>query len=270
MTSAAGVLYPRRRPLDVTDVGASRSRGTSPCARGSSRLHRRPHARRARAALPDRPGSERRVWAAPDPVSQASAALARLGSPPGELQPWLGALQGGRDPVPFEGCVRFMGQHIRFWDRYDLSQYRIRTGCFSQDARGRWYLNVVVRVKRDRKAAQPVSRGIAIDLGLKDLLATSGGIKVGGATVLSRSRGPACRRAARRQARSHPGAPRPDPKPQSRSPAQTFQRRGSRPWRDLRRQRERPRPGVDPTREVGPRCRVERVSQPHRPEGPGR
>ena len=72
-----------------------------------------------------------------------------------------------------------MGQHIRFWDRYDLSQYRIRTGCFSQDARGRWYLNVVVRVKRDRKAAQPVSRGIAIDLGLKDLLATSGGIKVG-------------------------------------------------------------------------------------------
>lgn len=81
--------------------------------------------------------------------------------------------------MPFEGCVRFMGQHIRFWDRYDLSQYRIRTGCFSQDARGRWYLNVVVRVKRDRKAAQPVSRGIAIDLGLKDLLATSGGIKVG-------------------------------------------------------------------------------------------
>lgn len=80
--------------------------------------------------------------------------------------------------MPFEGCVRFMGQHIRFWDRYDLSQYRIRTGCFSEDARGRWYLNVVVRVMRGRKAAQPVSRGIGIDLGLKDLLATSEGIKV--------------------------------------------------------------------------------------------
>ena len=77
-----------------------------------------------------------------------------------------------------KGVVRFMGQHIGFWDSYDLSQYHIRAGCFSEDARGRWYLNAVVRVKRAEKPAPAPTQDVGIDLGLKDLLATSDGIKV--------------------------------------------------------------------------------------------
>lgn len=76
------------------------------------------------------------------------------------------------------GVVRFMGRHIRVWDSYDLSQYAIRCGCFSEDSRGRWYLNALVRVKRVVRPAHPVAKAIGIDLGLKDLLATSDGIKV--------------------------------------------------------------------------------------------
>ena len=76
------------------------------------------------------------------------------------------------------GVVRFMGEHIRFWDSYGLSQYQIRAGSFSEDARGRWYLNAVVRVKRVEKPAHPATLGLGIDLGLKNLLATSDGIKV--------------------------------------------------------------------------------------------
>ena len=76
------------------------------------------------------------------------------------------------------GVVRFMGQHIRFWDSYGLSQYAIRAGCFSEDARGRWYLNAVVRVKRAEKPSHATTRDVGIDLGLKDLIVTSDGIKV--------------------------------------------------------------------------------------------
>jgi putative transposase len=77
-----------------------------------------------------------------------------------------------------KGIVRIMGRHLCLWDSYDLSQYKIRTGCFSEDARGRWHLNVVVRVKRAAKPAHASTQDIGIDLGLKYLLATSDGIKV--------------------------------------------------------------------------------------------
>lgn len=76
------------------------------------------------------------------------------------------------------GVVRFMGQRLRFWDSWNLPAYTIRSGSFSEDARGRWYLNAVVRVKRAVKPAHAVAQGVGIDLGLKDLLATSDGIKV--------------------------------------------------------------------------------------------
>ena len=78
-----------------------------------------------------------------------------------------------------KGVVRFMGRHLRVWDTWGLSQYQIRAGSFSEDARGRWYLNAVVRVKREALPLRhPVETGVGIDLGLKDLLATSEGLKV--------------------------------------------------------------------------------------------
>ena len=77
-----------------------------------------------------------------------------------------------------DGVVRFMGRHIGVIDSWGLSQYRIRCGSFSEDARGRWYLNAMVRVKRVAKPTRPVSKDLGIDLGLKDLIATSDGRKV--------------------------------------------------------------------------------------------
>ena len=77
------------------------------------------------------------------------------------------------------GVVRFMGQHIRFWDSWNLPDYAIRAGSFSEDSRGRWYLNATVRVKRDALPLRhPVTKDVGLDLGLKDLIATSDGATV--------------------------------------------------------------------------------------------
>lgn len=44
--------------------------------------------------------------------------------------------------------VHYHGQAISLWDSYGLAGYELRTGAFSEDARGRWYLNVTVDVAR--------------------------------------------------------------------------------------------------------------------------
>lgn len=74
-----------------------------------------------------------------------------------------------------QGQVYFNGHYYGVWDSYGLSQYRFRSGSFNEDARGRWYFNVVVEV-----VAQP-SRGqgaVGVDLGLKDVAACSDGQKL--------------------------------------------------------------------------------------------
>ncbi len=62
------------------------------------------------------------------------------------------------------GQIRFGGHLFGVWDSYDLSQYELGTGSFSEDARGRWYFNTTVRV--EQKASSGV-KSIGIDLGLK-------------------------------------------------------------------------------------------------------
>ncbi len=61
------------------------------------------------------------------------------------------------------------------WDSYGLSQYEFRSGSFSQDARGRWYFNVVVAVPCMESTAQGQ---VGIDLGLKDTATCSNGLKL--------------------------------------------------------------------------------------------
>jgi len=82
------------------------------------------------------------------------------------------------------GQVHFCKRPIGLWDSYGLAQYadRIRTGCFSEDARGRWYLNLVVGVEvalRSRAEKADILAGkaadTALDLGLKAFAATSEG-----------------------------------------------------------------------------------------------
>jgi IS605 OrfB family transposase len=54
------------------------------------------------------------------------------------------------------------------------------TGSFSEDARGRWYMNVTVKVKGAElpKLEGMKVQALGIDLGLKDLMANSNGLKV--------------------------------------------------------------------------------------------
>lgn len=75
------------------------------------------------------------------------------------------------------GQVWYCGQPISLWDSYGLHNYELGPGSFSEDARGRWYINVTVKVKPARGEA---NGAVGIDLGLKDFLATSDGLKIEG------------------------------------------------------------------------------------------
>ena len=82
--------------------------------------------------------------------------------------------------IPFKvGCAKykagqivFSGHKFSLWDSYGLAHYELRAGSFVQDARGRWYLCVTVKVQ-PKSSAGTVSVGI--DLGLKEAAATSDG-----------------------------------------------------------------------------------------------
>ncbi|WP_232072299.1 RNA-guided endonuclease InsQ/TnpB family protein [Paraburkholderia pallida] len=74
------------------------------------------------------------------------------------------------------GQVFFAGKALSLWDSYGLSKYELGAGNLSEDARGRWYLNVTIKVeKTPRPAAGEIGKPVGIDLGLKDFTATSGG-----------------------------------------------------------------------------------------------
>ena len=87
------------------------------------------------------------------------------------------------------GQVWFAGQAISLWDSYGLADYALNgeggrtlgSGNFSQDARGRWYLNLVVQTHSWPKAedlAKASPSALGIDLGLKEFLTGSDGTKV--------------------------------------------------------------------------------------------
>ena len=71
------------------------------------------------------------------------------------------------------GQVRYAGLYFKVWDSYGLSQFEFRSGCFSQDARGRWYFNIVVQV--DAVIRQAEGGQVGIDLGLKTTATCSNG-----------------------------------------------------------------------------------------------
>jgi IS605 OrfB family transposase len=71
-----------------------------------------------------------------------------------------------------QGQVGFAGNFIRIWDSYGLSKYDFRSGSFSEDSRGRWYLNIVVEVPVEQSKGKGQ---IGIDLGLKTTAVCSDG-----------------------------------------------------------------------------------------------
>ncbi|OUL70255.1 RNA-guided endonuclease InsQ/TnpB family protein [Paraburkholderia hospita] len=72
------------------------------------------------------------------------------------------------------GQVFFAGKALSLWDSYGLSKYELGAGNLSEDARGRWYLNVTIRIeKKPRPPTGEVEKSVGLDLGLKDFAATS-------------------------------------------------------------------------------------------------
>lgn len=75
------------------------------------------------------------------------------------------------------GQLVYQGQHFSFWDSYGLSKYKdhIKSGCFVEDVRGRWYVCLVVDVVIPMKSG---NKAIGIDLGLKFVATCSDGYVV--------------------------------------------------------------------------------------------
>ena len=77
------------------------------------------------------------------------------------------------------GQMKYAGQCFGLWDSYGLSKYTFKTGCFTQDARGRWYICLVAELKEPvAKIKNENTEAIGIDLGLKDFATLSNGTKI--------------------------------------------------------------------------------------------
>jgi IS605 OrfB family transposase len=70
------------------------------------------------------------------------------------------------------GQIKYAGHLFSLWDSYGLSNFELRSGSFNQDARGRWYFNVVVETKVSPSDGRSA---IGIDLGLKTAVTVSDG-----------------------------------------------------------------------------------------------
>ena len=75
------------------------------------------------------------------------------------------------------GQVFHHGKYYGVRDSYGLSQYKFRSGCFTEDSRGRWYFCVVVLVEAKQSTA---TGSVGIDLGCKTTATTSDGDKLNG------------------------------------------------------------------------------------------
>ena len=75
------------------------------------------------------------------------------------------------------GQIVFAGHKFSLWDSYGLGDYELRAGSFSEDSRGRWYLNVVVKVQAKASSG---TASIGIDLGLKEAAVASDGQRIVG------------------------------------------------------------------------------------------
>jgi len=88
--------------------------------------------------------------------------------------------------IPFKAsALRYRNGQLLFscldkplsvWDSYGLGQYKLGAGCVSEDARGRWYINITVKVEKAQSSE--AKNAIGIDLGLKDFAVTSSGDKI--------------------------------------------------------------------------------------------
>jgi IS605 OrfB family transposase len=68
---------------------------------------------------------------------------------------------------------------LSLWDSYDLSKYKLGVTTLSEDARGRWYANITVRIPKLKRKLEGVAQAaLGIDAGLKSIMTDSEGGKV--------------------------------------------------------------------------------------------
>lgn len=60
-----------------------------------------------------------------------------------------------------DGWVSYRKRVFNLWDSYGLSKYQVRTGCFVQDSRNRWYVCLVVDTEKQQTQG---TKAIGIDL----------------------------------------------------------------------------------------------------------
>jgi putative transposase len=85
--------------------------------------------------------------------------------------------------VPFKGegikykggQLLFNGLKISLWDSYGLAKYELCGGSFNEDSRGRWYVNIAVKVQVEEKHMPDGADALGIDLGLKTMATYSDG-----------------------------------------------------------------------------------------------
>lgn len=93
----------------------------------------------------------------------------------------LGWLPFKKGAVVYKGGqVRYAGKLLGLWDSYGLENFEFRAGSFSEDSRGRWYLNVAVQVPEFCGPKLPVKSAVGIDLGLKECAVVSDGQRLEG------------------------------------------------------------------------------------------
>jgi len=73
------------------------------------------------------------------------------------------------------GKLRVNGCDFDLWDSYGLSGFELRAGSFNEDSRGRWYVNIAVKVQTEEKRVADGVTSIGIDLGLKTMATYSDG-----------------------------------------------------------------------------------------------
>jgi IS605 OrfB family transposase len=73
------------------------------------------------------------------------------------------------------GQIKYAGHFFGLWDSYGLKDYIFKSGNFSEDSRGRWYINICVETSEVKSKG---TESIGIDLGLKTLATLSNGKKI--------------------------------------------------------------------------------------------
>ena len=81
------------------------------------------------------------------------------------------------------GQLHYQNKPISLWDSYGLSKFDLHGGSFSEDAQGRWYVNIVIKQAKPEYIYPQLpkismSPDVGIDLGCKEAVNTSDGQKL--------------------------------------------------------------------------------------------